>query len=145
MKIKNFKLDYRIVLILIFLLGSVLRFYMGSSIPPGLYIDEASIGYNADEILKHGVDQYGYKYPLFFKSYGDYKLPVYVYGVSLSIAAFGRNDFAVRFPSELFGSLTIILFFYFIRKLLKIGKMKFENFSNDSISLLSTLFLAISP
>ena len=50
-----------------------------SQSPPGLYNDEASIGYNAWTIAHHGTDEYGARLPLYFQAFGEYKNPVYVY------------------------------------------------------------------
>jgi 4-amino-4-deoxy-L-arabinose transferase-like glycosyltransferase len=47
--------------------------------PPGLYSDEASIGYNAWAVAHTGVDEHGVRLPLFFEAFGEYKNPVYVY------------------------------------------------------------------
>ncbi|MBV8301108.1 MAG: hypothetical protein JOY68_04205, partial [Candidatus Dormibacteraeota bacterium] len=47
--------------------------------PPGMYIDEASIGYNAWAIAHYGVDEHGFTMPLYFQAFGEYKNPVYVY------------------------------------------------------------------
>ena len=46
---------------------------------PGLYVDEASIGYNAWTIAHFGVDEHGIHFPLFFEAFGEYKNPIYVY------------------------------------------------------------------
>jgi hypothetical protein len=47
--------------------------------PPGLYSDEASIGYNAWAVAHTGVDEHGARLPLYFEAFGEYKNPVYVY------------------------------------------------------------------
>lgn len=47
--------------------------------PPGFYIDESSISYNAYTISQTGRDEHGTAWPLFFRAFGDYKNPVYVY------------------------------------------------------------------
>ncbi|HEV7922147.1 MAG TPA: glycosyltransferase family 39 protein, partial [Thermoanaerobaculia bacterium] len=47
--------------------------------PPGFYLDESSIAYNAWTIAHHGVDEYGVRFPLYFKAFGEYKNPVYIY------------------------------------------------------------------
>ena len=120
---------------LILVIALFLRFYQISNLPPSLNWDEVSIGYNAYSILKTGRDEYGYRLPLSFRSFDDYKPPIYTYLVVPSIAAFGLNDFAVRFPSAALGVLTVI-FTYF---------MVFELFKNRTIAFLSSLFLAISP
>src|SRR5579871_2422481 len=101
-----------LILCIIFFLAAILRFYKLGQDPPGLYVDEASIGYNAKLILQKGVDEYGVSHPLFFKAFGEYKMPLYIYAVALSLKTFGINDFAVRFPSALSGFLTVIVFFF---------------------------------
>ena len=46
-----------------------------SASPPGLYVDEASIGYNAWTMARFGVDEHGIHVPLFFEAFGEYKNP----------------------------------------------------------------------
>lgn len=128
----NFKL---VVLVLIILVATVTRFYKLGTNPPGLYWDEAVFGYDAYSILKTAHDHHGRFLPLFFESFGDWKLPVYHYLLVPSIAVFGLNEFAVRFPSALLGTLTVVIFYFLVRKLT----------NNLNLSLFCTLFLAISP
>lgn len=125
----------KLVLFFIILLAFVLRFYKLGVIPPSLNWDETAHGYNAYSILKTGKDEYGYKMPLSFRSFDDYKPPLYTYLVVPSVAVFGLTDFAVRFPSATIGVLAV-LFTYF---------MVYELFKNKSIALLSAFFLCISP
>src|SRR3989337_3427432 len=124
-----------LALLAIIALATILRFYQLGENPPSLDWDETAHGYNSYSILKPGRDEYGYRLPLSFRSFDDYKPPIYTYLVVPSIAAFGLNDFAVRFPSAALGVLTVI-FTYF---------MVFELFKNRTIAFLSSLFLAISP
>lgn len=125
----------KVILILIILFATFLRFYSLSSNPPGLYWDEVIFGYDAYSIIKTAHDHNGNFLPLFFESYGDWKLPVYHYLLVPSILVFGLNEFAVRFPSASFGVLTIIVFFYLLKKLT----------ANINLALLASFFLAISP
>lgn len=122
-------------LILIVILAAILRFYQLGQNPPSLDWDETAHGYNAYSILKTGRDEYGYKFPLSFRSFDDYKPPVYTYLVVPTVVAFGLNDFAVRFPSATLGVLAVVFTYL----------MVFELFKNRSLALLSSLFLAISP
>ena len=131
-------------LFLIVILGAILRLYNVSNNPPGLYIDEISTAYNANEILTKGVDQFGVKYPLWFRAFGEYKMPVLVYLTSGSIALFGRTEYAVRFPSAAAGIFTLIVFYFLVEELSSFAK-KHIPFSPPIFSLVSTLFLAISP
>jgi 4-amino-4-deoxy-L-arabinose transferase-like glycosyltransferase len=47
--------------------------------PPAFYSDESSIAYNAWTVATKGVDEYGISHPLFFKAFGEYKNPTYIY------------------------------------------------------------------
>src|SRR5437660_12385378 len=71
--------------------------------PPGLFGDEAAFGYNGWAISHHGVDQYGTAWPLFFRSFGDYKGPVGVYSEALLTAFLPLTPFIVRLPNALAG------------------------------------------
>lgn len=134
---------YKLILLLIIFISLVLRFYKIDTNPPGLYIDEVAIGQNAHEILRTGKDEHGYKLPLFFKSFGDYKMPVYIYSTSLSMSVFGKNEFAVRFPSALFGVLTVLLVYLIVKKALYLEN-EFSNLTSEKIALLSAFLMGIS-
>ena len=124
-----------VLLILLFLLAVFLRFYKLSDVPNGLYQDETAIGYNAYSIIQTGRDEYGKFFPLYFKSFGDWKLPVYIYLDTIPIRIFGLNEFAVRFPSALFGVLTVITLYFFVKKLT----------DDKNIAFISSFLLAINP
>lgn len=127
----------RLVLICIFFLAFFLRFYQLGSNPPSLDWDEAALGYNAYSILKSARDEYGNFLPLTFRSFGDYKPPLYVYLTVLPVKLLGLNEFAVRFPSAFFGSLSVIIGYFLIKKL-------FPNKTNI-LYLVFTLLFAVSP
>jgi hypothetical protein len=61
------------------LLVAVLHLAGLGDAPPGLYSDEASIGYNAWAVAHTGLDEHGAHLPLYFEAFGEYKNPVYVY------------------------------------------------------------------
>jgi 4-amino-4-deoxy-L-arabinose transferase-like glycosyltransferase len=126
---------YKFILLAIIVLAAALRFYQLGTNPPSLDWDETAEGYNAYSLLKTGRDEYGYKLPLSFRSFDDYKPPLYIYMTVPSVAVFGLNDFAVRFPSAILGVLAVLFCYFAV----------FELFSNRAIALLSSLFLAISP
>ena len=121
---------------LILILAAVLRFWHISQNPPGLYWDEVSLGYNAYSILKTGREEHGKFLPFTnFAAFGDYKPPGYIYAAVPSVGIFGLNEFAVRFPSALAGTLAVLVTYFLTRKL----------FSKRKIALLASFFLAISP
>jgi len=126
---------YKLALLAIIVLAAALRFYQLGTNPPSLDWDETAEGYNAYSLLKTGKDEYGYKLPLSFRSFDDYKPPLYIYMTVPSVAVFGLNNFAVRFPSAFLGVLAVIFCYLAV----------FELFKNRAIALLSSLFLAISP
>src|SRR5689334_25153800 len=101
-----------ILLILVVFLAAILRFWHLTLVPPALNSDEVAIGYNAYSILKTGKDEYNIPHPLTFRSFDDYKMPVYVYMVAVSMAVLVFNDFAVRFPSALFGTFTVFIVYF---------------------------------
>jgi 4-amino-4-deoxy-L-arabinose transferase-like glycosyltransferase len=104
-------------------------------VPSSLNWDEVAAGYNAFTIANWGEDEYGNKFPLVFRSFGDDKHPVHIYITAFFVKIFGLNEFTTRFPSALFGTLTVVAI-YFLIKLM---------FKNELAGILSALFLAISP
>ncbi|MEK7168663.1 MAG: glycosyltransferase family 39 protein [Patescibacteria group bacterium] len=128
-------LQTNLVLILICLLFLVNRLYKISEIPSSVYWDEASIGYNAYSVLTTGKDEWGETLPLHFRAFGEFKLPVYIYSVVVSEFIFGVNAFAVRFPSVVFGLLSIIGLYFLTLELTK----------KKSISLLGSFIFSITP
>jgi len=125
----------RLILSLIFLVAVFFRFFQGTDYPVSFSMDEVSIGYNAYSILTTGQDEWGEAFPLTFRSVGDYKPPVNVYLTAVSMAIFGFNEFAVRVPSALIGSLSVIAVYGLLRSL------KFSK----QLALLGSVWVAISP
>jgi len=76
--------------------------------PPGMYIDEASIGYNAWSIAHFGLDEHGHSWPLFFQAFGEYKNPVYIYLLVPFVRIFGLTPAVVRTPAALLGLITCV-------------------------------------
>jgi len=123
------------ILILIFSLAFVVRVIGLAELPSGFTPDEASFGYDAYSLLETGKDQWGNSWPLVFKSFGDYKLPLYGYLAVPSVSIFGLNEFAVRLPNALTGFLAVVVTYYLVKEL----------FKDEKAALLSAFLLAISP
>ena len=120
---------------LILLIALFFRIYKLEVVPPSLNWDEVSHGYNAYSILKTGKDEWGIRYPLIFRAYGDFKLPLYIYLTAISEAIFGLNSFSVRLVSVLSG-LGLVILAYLITK----------NFTQNHLwGLLAAFLTAVSP
>ena len=124
---------YRLISILI--IAAILRLTLLGSYPPYLNVDEVSIGYNAYSLLLSGRDQHQKVLPIVFKSLGDFKSPAYLYLTVPGVAIFGLNEFAVRFPSAIFGVLAVLLTYLITYKITH----------RKDLALLACLVLAISP
>ncbi len=98
--------------------------------------DEAALGYNAYSIIQTGKVEYGKSLPSVLQSFSDYKPALYAYLVIPTIAIFDLNTFAVRLPSAIFGILTVLATYFFVKELF---------LSRRDIALASAFLLAISP
>ena len=109
----------KVLLILILLLVTVLRFWQLGDYP-ALNADEASIGYDAYSLIQTGKDQHGNPWPISFQSFNDYKPGLLVYLVLPFVKTLGLNVWAVRVPGALAGVGTVLVL-YLLVKQLKIG------------------------
>lgn len=124
-----------LLIISITLLAALLRFYQLGSNPPSLDWDEVSLAYNAYSIIRTGADEYGNMFPLLsIRSFNDYKPPMYVYSLIPSLLVFGKTDWAIRFPSALAGTLTVLVTYFLVKELFGRG-----------VAFLAALLLAVSP
>lgn len=133
---KNLQFTNRttIYLICILLVAILIRIVGITNVPNGFFVDEASKGYDAYSLYHTLRDRYGAFLPLFLRSFDDYREAVYAYLVIPSINIFGLNEFAVRLPSAIIGSCTVLVIYF-------LGKELF----NKNVGLIAALFLAISP
>lgn len=136
MKVKEIRAKPERIILFFILLGAFfLRVYRVTQIPPSLNWDETSIAYNAYSILKTGRDEWGKRFPLHFRAFGEYKLPFQIYASIPGIAILGLNELGVRITPVVFGSLAV-LFVYLLAK---------EIFHQERIALLTAFLLAVSP
>jgi len=126
------------VLAAILVLGLVLRLWALDKFPSGFSADEASYGYNAYSLLKTGRDEWGEPwYQLIYtnlRSFGDARFPLYSFLAIPSIKLLGLNEFAVRLPNAILGTLAIAAVYLLAKKLI-----------NWQTGQLAALLLAISP
>ena len=121
------------IFILILLLGVFTRVWKFGRMPPGLNIDEASIGIEAYDLYHFRVDRNGNSFPVYFESWGSGANALDGY-VLIPFIAMGLNPTTVRLPALLSGILSLPLIFWIGKK--SIGK---------TYALLAMFLAAISP
>lgn len=122
------------------LLGAVilagwLRLTNMVSVPPILNRDEAAIGYNALLLHQTGQDEWGERWPLVLKSFGDAKLIGYP---SLVVGLFKfltPEDWVVRLPSLLAGTLLPLAVYMLVKAM----------WDDETTAILSSYLVAITP
>ena len=131
----------RILLVIIFIIGILLRFYRLGDVPFGFHRDEAFLGYNAYSILQTGADMSGNFLPLHLKSF-LFSPALYSYFSIPFIKIFDLSVFSVRFASAFFGSLTVVISYFLVCELIRISKIRIKT---NTLGLFSAFLLAISP
>ncbi len=107
----------------IVLLAVALRLWHLGSVPSSMNADEIAIGYNSYSILKTGKDEYGASMPLSFRSFDDYKAPLYIYLTVPFVALLGLTDIAVRLPSAVAGIITVLFTYWLVLELFCFGQI----------------------
>jgi len=79
-------------------------------VPTAYYWDEAAILLDSKCVAETGFDVHHRPwYQVIYPSYGDYKLPFYIWMSALSVKIYGVNDWVIRLPNVVMGLLTIIV------------------------------------
>lgn len=122
------------------------RFYQFGKNPVGLYWDETAILLDAKTVAATGHDMHGRPwYQVLYPSYGDYKLPVYIWAAAASVKVLGATETAIRLPSAIAGLVTIIFSGMLVKELLLAFQRKKEPLFPQLAGLLTSLIVAISP
>lgn len=144
----NFKeKKYIPLLVVIIFVAAFLRFWQLGQNPPSLTWDEAAWGYNAYSLGIDGKDEFGRFLPYdYLESFGDFKPPMYTYLDIIPVKIFGLNEFAVRFPSALLGTLTVLVTYFLVLELFNRGTTQnhARNYA-QYLALLTSFLLAVSP
>ncbi|HBB31526.1 MAG TPA: hypothetical protein DDZ80_12185 [Cyanobacteria bacterium UBA8803] len=101
----------------------IVHLFQLDSLPAGLYLDETSIGYNAALIAQSGKDEYGIDVPIYFKAFGEYKNPIYIYAAAIIFKFFGISEFNLRFTSFLFYIFALFFTVLLTNRLFKQSKI----------------------
>lgn len=123
-----------ILFIIILLIGIFARVWRFGVMPPGINVDEASIGIEAYDLYKFGMDRNGVLYPVHLISWGSGQNALYAYMLIPFIILNGLNAVSIRLPMMLAGILSLPLMY------LVGGKM-----INNKFGLIAMFFMAISP
>jgi len=135
MKKSKYSRLVRLILVLIlFSLGIMIRFYKLGKIPPGLNQDEAAIGYDSYAHLNFKIDRNGYHNPIIFISYGPGQYSLSIYLSMFFIKLFGLNPFSVRFTNFFFGIISIMIFYLLTKKIF-----------NKDFAILALFLIVINP
>lgn len=125
----------KILLFLILVTASLLRFWGLGRVPVSLFSDELDVGYQAYSILKTGKDYFGNLWPLHFESYADFRAPLYIYTSVPTVAIFGITPWGVRLPAAFFGILGVWAIYLLAR----------EVSGRQDLGLVAALLLSLSP
>lgn len=125
----------KFIAVFLILVAFSLRFFWHGISPPGFTADEAVFGYNAYSLLRSGTDQFGSKFPVALRAFGDYRPALYSYLAAPFVKLFGLTETATRLPSVLSGTFTVLVAVLLAWQLTR----------NRSLALISGLILAFSP
>src|SRR6266576_3071085 len=73
--------------------------------PPGFYLDESSIAYNAHTISQTGRDEFEAPWPLYFRAFGEYKNAPFIYLLAALFRVTGPSMLVARLLSVTLGLL----------------------------------------
>jgi 4-amino-4-deoxy-L-arabinose transferase-like glycosyltransferase len=132
----------KLQLFAILILAFSLRIYNLQAFPSGFTPDEASFGYDAYSIIKTGRDQWGKVLPIVLESHGDFKMPLYTYLTIPTVFLFGLNEFAVRLPNAIVGTLAVYAAYLLAKKIRQLSNLESRILN---LELVAAFMLAISP
>jgi len=123
-----------LLFLLIFTVGVLARLWNFAAMPPGLNVDEASIGIEAYDLYKFGMDRNAVSYPVHLISWGSGQNAFYAYLLIPFILIHGLNAFAIRLPMALAGIVSLPLMYLSGTKL-----------GGKQFGFLAMFLMAISP
>jgi len=95
--------------LLVFVVGAIIYLHDAGRIPAGSFIDESSVGFNAHLISQSGRDEIGVAWPLYFRAFGEYKNPVYIYLLAALYRITGPSISVARMFSASAGLIAALL------------------------------------
>lgn len=130
------------IILFAIILAFLLRFISVSSFPSGFSADEVNQGYTAYSLLNTGKDEWGEAFPIMPRSYGDYRAPLYTYLTIPAIYIFGLNEFAVRIPNVVIGTLAVLVVYFLCKEIFSQAELGVDG---GKVGIIAAFLLAISP
>lgn len=124
-----------LILALLLLISGLVRGVFIGNVPPELFGDEIDVGYQAYSLLQTGKDIYSNPLPTYLKSLSESRAPLLIYATVPSVFVSGLNQFGVRLPEIIFGTLAPIIFLGLV----------YETSKNKKISILSGFVMSMTP
>lgn len=122
------------ILYLLLAAGFLIRTVGLATVPPALNPDELLKAFDGASVYRTGMDHHGQPCPLFFQQSGEYSPPLYIYFSGLFSFLFGINEYTVRLPSALLGTVSILMTFLFI-----------QAFADRRTALIAAALVTVSP
>lgn len=97
--------------LIVLVLAAAVRLAGLTRVPPALNWDEAAIGWNAKTIWTMHLDEFGTRWPISFRSFGDYKAPLYIYLTAPVVGILGSSELSVRLVSVMAGIVSVGLMY----------------------------------
>ncbi|MBI2463086.1 MAG: glycosyltransferase family 39 protein [Candidatus Spechtbacteria bacterium] len=126
-----------LALLTIILIGAFLRFFNLSTLPPGIYPDEARNGIDALHAMATG--QYSVFYPA-----NNGREGLYIDLLTIVFRIFGVSIFSLKLISAAIGMLTIWTVYLLAKELQRFIKSEKPMWYQEAISLVASLFIATS-
>jgi hypothetical protein len=123
-----------ILFVIILSIGIFACVWEFGTMPPGINVDEASIGIESYDLYKFGMDRNGVSYPIHLISWGSGQNALYAYILIPFVALNGLNAVSIRLPMLLSGILSLPLIYLAGRKLI-----------NEKFGLVAMFLMAVSP
>lgn len=126
-----------ITLLIILFVGAWLRLHQLNSLPPGLFMDEAVNGIDAQGIWRNG------RFSIFFPA-NNGREPIYIYMQALMMRLIGEHAFGIRIVSAYSGILTIPLAYVLAKTLFRKNKTHATYIGLVAAAVLATSFWHVS-
>lgn len=109
---------YKVLIVVVLLIGVLVRSAYYWEFPRGLNQDEASVCYDTYADVKYGFDRNGDHNPVYSVAWGSGHSSLYITFSKPFIALFGLNMFTARIVNVLFSCLALFAFYGILKRLL---------------------------